>query len=88
MYSLSRTRKIDDLTLIDQLRLYLVPNDKISDLIDLITRNEKYDEELVTACLEVIITKRQEKEKLQLLIEEANRQLVKETRTKNKNDKL
>ncbi|GFT12268.1 hypothetical protein NPIL_424191 [Nephila pilipes] len=59
-------RKVDLITLAEELGLTVEPNAKVSDLIKLITNDKKFDEELTKTCLEVINNERLEKRKDEL----------------------
>ncbi|GFU09283.1 hypothetical protein NPIL_506771 [Nephila pilipes] len=62
MSFLSRARKIDLITLAEELGLTVEPNAKVSDLLKLITNDKKYDEDFTKDCLEVITNEWKEEE--------------------------
>ncbi|GFS63119.1 hypothetical protein NPIL_452211, partial [Nephila pilipes] len=59
---LSRARKVDLITLAEELGLTVEPNAKISDLLRLITNDKNYDDDFTKDCLEVISNERKEEE--------------------------
>ncbi|GFT21403.1 hypothetical protein NPIL_31261 [Nephila pilipes] len=62
MSFLSRARKVDLITLAEELELTVRPNAKISDLLRLITNDKNYDDDFTKDCLEVITNERKEEE--------------------------
>ncbi|GFS57426.1 hypothetical protein NPIL_14221, partial [Nephila pilipes] len=62
MSFLSRARKVDLITLAEELGLTVDPNAKISDLLRLITNDKNYDEDFTKDCLDVITNERKEEE--------------------------
>ncbi|GFT05956.1 hypothetical protein NPIL_242431, partial [Nephila pilipes] len=62
MSFLSRARKVDLITLAEELGLTVEPNAKISDLFKLIINDKNYDEDFTKDCLEVITNERKEEE--------------------------
>ncbi|GFT48149.1 hypothetical protein NPIL_597841 [Nephila pilipes] len=62
MSFLSRARKVDLITLAEELGLTVDPNAKISDLLRLITNDKNYDEDFTKDCLDVITNERKEDE--------------------------
>ncbi|GFT42209.1 hypothetical protein NPIL_402151 [Nephila pilipes] len=60
MSLLSRARKVDLITLAEELGLTVERNAKVSDLLRLITNDKNYDEDFTKDCLEVIINERLE----------------------------
>ncbi|GFU22687.1 hypothetical protein NPIL_587721 [Nephila pilipes] len=62
MSFLSRARKVDLITLAEELGLTVEPNAKISDLLRLITNDKNYDDDFTKDCLEVITNERKEEE--------------------------
>ncbi|GFT75740.1 hypothetical protein NPIL_532771, partial [Nephila pilipes] len=62
MSFLSRARKVDLITLAEELGLAVEPNAKVSDLLRLITNNKNYDEDFTKDCLEAITNDRKEEE--------------------------
>ncbi|GFS97824.1 hypothetical protein NPIL_660761 [Nephila pilipes] len=62
MSFLSRARKVDLITLAEELGLTVEPNAKVSDLLKLITNDKNYDDDFTKDCLEVITNERKEEE--------------------------
>lgn len=62
MSTLNRVRKVDLLTLSDDLRLAVPQNEKIIYLIKLTTESEDYDTDFVKVWLEVVVSERNEKQ--------------------------
>ncbi|GFU28553.1 hypothetical protein NPIL_140161 [Nephila pilipes] len=63
MSFLSRARKVDLITLAEELGLNVEPNAKVFDLCTLITNDKNYDEDFTKDCLEIITNERLEQRK-------------------------
>ncbi|GFU26016.1 hypothetical protein NPIL_698381, partial [Nephila pilipes] len=62
MSFLSRARKVDLITLAEELGLTVEPNAKISDLLRIITNDKNFDEDFTKDCLEIITNEWKEEE--------------------------